>query len=134
MNADPRSGLSGTLVLMIVASVSLSALAQVLLRYGMSRPPVQAALEAGGGAVSVALAIAGSIGVWAGLALYGFGAMVWLFVLARIEVSVAYAFVALGFLLTMALGCLALGEPLTARKLAGTALVALGIWLVAGRG
>jgi multidrug transporter EmrE-like cation transporter len=52
--------------------------------------------------------------------------------LARIDVSVAYAFVALGFLLTMALGSLLLGEPLTLSKLSGTLLVVLGVWLVAG--
>lgn len=134
MSEVARPGLAWTLVAMIIGSVSLSALAQVLLRHGMSRPGVQAALAQGEGAWPVALAIAGSLGVWAGLALYGIGAMIWLFVLARVEVSVAYAFVALGFLLTMALGVGLLGEPLTLRKLAGTALVALGIWLVAGRG
>ena len=56
----------------------------------------------------------------------------WLFVLAKLQVSVAYAFVALGFLLTMILGCVFLGEPLTLRKLTGTGLVVLGIWLVTG--
>ncbi|MBX9702347.1 MAG: EamA family transporter [Acetobacteraceae bacterium] len=121
------------LLAMIVGSVAMSALAQMLLRFGMSRGPVQAAL-AEGGAVPVTLAIASSPGVVAGLALYGLGAVVWLFVLARVPVSFAYAFVSLGFLLTMALGCLVLGEALTARKLLGTLLVALGVWLVATGG
>jgi drug/metabolite transporter (DMT)-like permease len=134
MTDAARAGLTWTLIAMIIGSVSLSACAQILLRHGMSSPGVQAALAAGGGPLPVVLAIAGSLGVWAGLALYGLGAMVWLFVLARVEVSVAYAFVALGFLLTMALGCALLGEALTLRKIAGTALVALGVWLVAGRG
>ncbi|WP_372624181.1 small multi-drug resistant family protein [Falsiroseomonas sp.] len=125
--------LGTTLLAMIVGSVAMSALAQVLLRFGMSRPPVQLALSEGG-AWPVAWAIGTSPGVVAGLGLYGVGAIVWLFVLARVPVSLAYAFVSLGFLLTMALGCLALGEPLTARKLAGTALVALGVWLVATSG
>ena len=55
-------------------------------------------------------------------------------VLARVPVSMAYAFVALGFLLTTALGCLVLGEVLTLRRVMGTLLVAAGVWLVATGG
>lgn len=117
------------LVSMILVSVGCSALAQISLKHGMSAEPVQTALTAGG-MVPIALAVSTSPTVWLGLFLYGFSALVWLFVLAKLQVSVAYAFVALGFLLTMSLGCLLLGEPLTLRKVAGTALVMLGIWLV----
>jgi multidrug transporter EmrE-like cation transporter len=92
---------------------------------------VQTALTAGG-LMPVVLAVTTSPTVWLGLSLYGFSAVVWLFVLAKLQVSVAYAFVALGFVLTMVLGCVVLGEPLTLRKLAGTALVMLGIWMVTG--
>lgn len=120
------------LIGMILVSVGCSALAQIFLKHGMSIAPVQARL-ASGGAVSIAQAVAASPTVWLGLFLYGFSAAVWLFVLAKLDVSVAYAFVALGFLLTMVLGCLLLSEPLTLRKLAGTLLVVAGIWLVAGR-
>lgn len=133
MNGPERIQLGTTLLAMILGSVAMSAFAQVLLRFGMSRASVQAAL-AEGGAWSVAWTIGTTPAVIGGLALYGFGAVVWLFVLARVPVSFAYAFVSLGFLLTMALGCLLLGEPLTARKLAGTLLVASGVWLVATSG
>lgn len=115
----------------ILVSVACSAVAQIALKSGMSTAAVQGALAAGE-AWPIALAIATSPLVWAGLALYGGGAVVWLFVLARVDVSVAYTFVALGFLLTMLLGWALLGEPITARKLAGTLLVMGGIWLVAG--
>jgi multidrug transporter EmrE-like cation transporter len=115
---------------LILVSVSFSALAQICLKHGMSVPGVQTAL-AGGGTTTIALAVASSPMVWVGLFLYGFSALVWLFVLARVDVSVAYAFVALGFLLTMTLGILLLGEALTVPKMAGTLLVVLGVWLVA---
>jgi multidrug transporter EmrE-like cation transporter len=122
--------IGATVLTMIVASVSCSALAQLALKHGMSTPSVQQGI-AGGDAATVASAIAGSPTVWIGLCLYGLSALIWLFVLAKLDVSVAYAFVAFGFLLTMALGCIVLGEPFTARKLAGTGLVMLGVWLVA---
>jgi multidrug transporter EmrE-like cation transporter len=68
--------------------------------------------------------------VLAGLALYGIGAAIWLLVLARIDLSVAYPFVGLGFIVTMALGWSVLDEPVGFARLAGTLLVASGIWLV----
>lgn len=82
----------------------------------------------------MALAVLGSPGVWLGLVVYGLSAVLWLFVLARVDLSVAYSFVSLGFLLVMALGAILFGEPITWMKVLGTMLVALGIWLVATGG
>jgi len=118
------------LATLILVSVGCSALAQVALKHGMSQGPVQAAL-ADGGLASLIGSTATQSTIGLGLFLYGFSALVWLLVLARLDVSIAYAFVALGFLLTMTLGWMVLGEPLTLRKVAGTACVAVGIWLVA---
>jgi multidrug transporter EmrE-like cation transporter len=122
--------ITSPVVSMILVSVGCTTMAQISLKHGMSVESVQTALT-GGGLVQVVLAVTKSPTVWLGLFLYGFSAVVWLFVLAKLQVSVAYAFVALGFVLTMLLGCVVLGEPMTLRKLAGTALVMLGIWLVA---
>lgn len=129
--AAQKAVITWPLIILILVSVSCSALAQISLKHGMSVQAVQAVL-AGGRTAAIALAVASSPTVWVGLFLYAFSALVWLFVLARVDVSVAYAFVALGFLLTMALGFLLLGEPLTLQKVAGTLLVVLGVWLVAG--
>jgi multidrug transporter EmrE-like cation transporter len=114
----------------IVLSVSLSAAAQVLLKAGMSRPSVLAAL-AGGNHAHAAAAIATSAWVVGGLTLYFASAAVWLLVLARIPVSAAYPFVGLGFVLTMLFGWLALGENLSAMRVAGTLLVAAGVVVIA---
>jgi multidrug transporter EmrE-like cation transporter len=117
------------LVSMILVSVCCTSLAQISLKQGMSADYVQMALTREG-AMPIVLAVVTSPMVWLGLALYGFSAVVWLFVLTKLQVSVAYAFVALGFLLTTILGFVFFGEPLTLRKLTGTGLVMLGIWLV----
>ena len=116
-------------VVMILVSVSCSALAQISLKHGMSQTTVQVALASGSAAPVIAV-VATSATVWLGLFLYGFSALIWLFVLARLDVSVAYAFVALGFLLTMTLGCLLLGEPLNEAFAISVALVAGGLVLV----
>ncbi|MSP68551.1 MAG: hypothetical protein EXQ96_10810, partial [Alphaproteobacteria bacterium] len=90
-----------------------------------------AAALARGDLLGIAGAVACSPLVFTGLALYGFAAGFWLFVLARIDVSVAYPFVGIGFLLTMAFGALFLGESINATRLVGTLLVAGGVYLVA---
>jgi multidrug transporter EmrE-like cation transporter len=118
------------LLVVIFGSVALSAIAQILLKIGMSSASVQQALTADGYWDAVR-SVGTSTHVIAGLALYGLGAVVWLLVLARVDVSVAYPFVGAGFILTMVLGWLVLNEPIGTLRLTGTALVALGVYLVA---
>jgi multidrug transporter EmrE-like cation transporter len=112
---------------LILASVGLSAVAQMFLKMGVTA--VRAA-EAGGVGATL-LAYAGSPYVILGLGLYGFGAILWLFVLARLPLTAAYPFVGLGFLATMAIGVLALNEAVTPGRIAGTVLIAAGCVLVA---
>jgi drug/metabolite transporter (DMT)-like permease len=128
--AKAASMTSWTVLMMIVFSVSCSAIAQILLKNGMAQPATQHAL-AGGDFWLVTRSIGADPSILSGFMLYGLGAVIWLFVLARLDVSVAYPFVALGFLMTMTLGCLLFGEALTLRKVMGTLIVALGVYLVA---
>jgi drug/metabolite transporter (DMT)-like permease len=65
-----------------------------------------------------------------GLALYFLGALVWLLVLARVDVTMAYPFVGLGFILTMILGAWFLSEPVSAIRIVGTLLVVAGVALI----
>lgn len=116
---------------LIIASVSLSALAQVSLKYGMSTPAVQRALAGPSRRLDMVLAVAGSGGVLLGLALYVASMALWLLVLARLDVSLAYPFVGLGFLLTAVFGFLFFQEPVGGLRLTGTLMVAAGILLVA---
>jgi multidrug transporter EmrE-like cation transporter len=115
---------------LVLFSVGCSALAQISLKHGMAQPSVQAAL-ASGSVQPILYAIIGNPFVLGGLFVYGLSAVVWLFVLARIDVSIAYPFVSLGFVVTMVLGCLLFDEVFTVRKLLGTLVVMAGVWLVA---
>ena len=115
---------------LILLSVTLSALAQVVLKLGMSGAAVRGAL-ADGGAAQVAWAVASEWRVLAGLALYFASAAAWLFVLARLQVSAAYPFVGLGFVLVLLLGWVWLGDTPSAARVLGTLLVAVGVVLIA---
>ena len=114
---------------LILLSVTLSAVAQIVLKHGMTAAATRDAMAVGG--VHAVTAIVTNLYVIGGLALYGLGMVFWLGVLSRVDVSQAYPFVGLGFLLTMAFGVLLLGEPFSIGRAAGTLLVLAGVLLVA---
>jgi drug/metabolite transporter (DMT)-like permease len=66
-----------------------------------------------------------------GLLTFGLSAATWLLVLAKVPVSQAYPFVALGIVLTAAGGFLFMGETLSPWRLAGIAAIAVGVVVVA---
>ena len=116
--------------LLVVASVMCSAVAQLALKKGMTGVvfPSGSGFEA---MVSAVITVLLNGWIIVGFALYGLGALVWLLVLARLDVSLAYPFVALGFVVTAAQGVALLGEPLTAAKVVGIALVTAGVVVLA---
>jgi drug/metabolite transporter (DMT)-like permease len=107
----------------------MSAIAQVLFKFGMSSVAVKTAL-AGGSPVQAAVTVFLSAGVLGGLSLYGIGTVLWLGVLSRTEVSQAYPFVGLGFVLTALIGYFLFGDALGPLRIAGIALVVAGIFLI----
>lgn len=122
-------------LLLALFSVALSATAQLAFKAGMSHRAIQAALaqEASGASqwLDRVLVIGMNPAVISGLALYGLSAAVWMLVLAKVDVSVAYPFVGLGFVITMAAGGLLFNEPITLTRIIGTLLVCAGVALVA---
>lgn len=115
------------LLLLIIISVGLSAGAQVALKSGADK--VRAAAHQGIG--NELWSMAQNPLIWTGLMLYGFGAMIWLFVLGRAPLSLAYPFVGLGFIMTMAAGALFFNESLSIERISGTLFIILGCILVA---
>lgn len=121
--------MKGSILALTLISVSMSAIAQVLFKLGMSAAGVRAAIAEGGSA-AIARAVALSPGVLGGLAMYGLGTVLWLAVLARTELSLAYPFVGLSFVLTAIFGVILFQEAMTMSRLAGIASIVLGVYLV----
>ena len=121
--------MSLAVMMVILATVTLSAVAQVALKIGVSAPNISAQITDGGPAFL--LAIASSPFVWLGLAIYGASMLAWLWVLSKVDVSVTYPFVGISFLLTAAMGWFVLHENITALRIAGTVLVIAGCILIA---
>ena len=119
-----------SVLLLVLVSVLLSSVAQIALKGGMSSPGVGAA---SGGDFNLAMlrAIVLNPKVLFGLFLYFTSAAVWLFVLARIDVGLAYPFVGLGFVVTMMLAWAIYGEVPTPGRVAGALLICTGVVVLA---
>lgn len=115
---------------LILVSVALSSSAQILLKLGMSTPAMGTALASGDPRV-LALGVAMSPWVIAGLSCHAAAAAVWLLVLARVDVSMAYPFIGLGFVSVMLIGRLLFGDELGVTRVAGTLMVVAGVVLIA---
>lgn len=112
--------------LLVCVSVFMSSLAQIALKAGLNRPEVSDALRSESTAAFARSVISNPM-VWAGLGIYAASTAVWMLVLARIEVSLAYPFVGLGFIITMLLGWQVHGESLSPNRVIGTLLIVAGV-------
>lgn len=117
-------------LLLILANVAMTSLAQIVLKAGMSAPDVVRAL-AGGLRLPALVTVFLHPWVIIGLALYTGAAVVWLLVLAKVDVSLAYPFVGLGFVVTMVLAWAFMGETVSATRVAGTLLIVAGVVVLA---
>ncbi|HEY7476776.1 MAG TPA: EamA family transporter [Actinomycetota bacterium] len=118
------------LIGLILVSVTLAAVAQIMLKTGVDR-----ATEAQGGELAFTAeglkALAASPLVWAGLVLFGVSAVAWLFALSRASLSFAYPFAALGYVLIVGFSAFVLHETVPALRWIGVACIVVGIVLVA---
>ena len=109
-------------------SILFSVAAQFSLKAGMSSEGVKQSL-----ALPLSLRtifpVMTNMNILGGFLLYGLGAIVWLGVLSKWDVSKAYPLVGLGFVLTVAIGYL-VGEQVSTSRVAGIILISIGIFLV----
>lgn len=113
--------------LLIFCSVALSALGQTFFKAGVNRVD----FAEGAGVLSRGAALVLSPWVLGGLAFYGVGTVLWLFALKRMDLSLAYPFVAMSFVMVAASGVLFLGETLSVTRVLGMALIVSGLCVMA---
>ncbi|MBU0512443.1 MAG: multidrug resistance protein [Chloroflexi bacterium] len=112
--------------MLIGASILTAVMGQLSLKYGLSK---------GGGLVSNEVwRLFLNPYVLAGLALYGGGALAWMGVLRRVDLSLAYPFLALNFVLVPVVAHFILNEAVPAGRWVGIAVIVGGILIVARSG
>lgn len=117
-------------LLLVLASVVCGVIGQVALKSGMAQVG-----RIGGAQASFLLDTAWRVLttplVLFGLACYGLGALAWLVVLSRLDLSVAYPFLALNFVLITLASRLVLGETVPPLRWLGVLVICCGVIIVA---
>ena len=121
-----------TALLLILTSILSSVAGQTAIKLGVEQPAAAARLAGGG--LGVIAAIFSSPLVLAGLGLYGVGALAWIGVLSRLDLSRAYPFLALNFVLIALVSRFFLGEEIPLLRWLGIGCIVAGIFLVARSG
>lgn len=68
--------------------------------------------------------------VFMGFAMYGISSIVWLFVLQKLPLSVAYPALALTYVIVVFASAFILHEPLTVNKVVGSFIIVMGVILM----
>ena len=121
--------MKGPQLALVLTGVLLNAVAQLLLKAGAGS---LAGIELRAGN---ALAIAGRLvlnpPIIGGLLCYAISVVVWILALSRVEVSVAYPMLSVGYVVNAFAAWWLFGENLSAARLAGIGIILVGVWLVA---
>lgn len=115
--------------LLILTGVLLNAAAQLFLKAGTN------AIGALGidrsRVVMSVLRIAFEPHILGGLGCYAFSVIIWIVALSRVQVSVAYPMLSIGYVVNVFTAWYFFGEPINVLKMAGIGVIILGVCLVA---
>lgn len=115
--------------LLVLTGVLLNAAAQLLLKAGVAHVGIiklqfHTILSAG-------LKLAIEPHILGGLACYVVSVVVWILALSRVPVSIAYPMLSLGYVVVAVAAWLIFGETLSAMRIAGIAVIIVGVFLLA---
>jgi len=113
-------------VILLVVDILMVVAGQFLIKHGVGQVGKFGEM----GVVKFLVSALFNIHVLSGIALYALSALVWLALLSRVDLSVAYPMLSLGYVLVVLVAWAFLGEPMTWWKALGVVLIGLGVWLV----
>ena len=114
---------------LILFGVLLNATAQLLLKAGTNA--VGRFDFAAQNIVPVATRVAFEPHILAGMACYAVSLIVWIMGLSRVEVSVAYPLLSLGYVINALAAWYLFGESVGAMRIAGIGFIIVGVYLIA---
>jgi len=119
---------SATAFALVLAGVLLNAGAQLLLKAGTNTLGVVTLTREQG--FDTALAVAGNPYIIAGLACYVVSVGLWIGALSRVEVSVAYPMLSIGYVVNALAAWYLFGEALSLQRWIGIGFILIGVWLL----
>ena len=111
---------------LIALSIAASVAGQATIKLGVSQPNTKNDVLLG----LVAMILHSPL-ILLGLFLYGIGALAWIAVLSRMDLSYAYPFLALNFVLITIVSQVALGETVPLLRWFGVGIIFVGVLVVA---
>ena len=105
---------------LLALSILLAIAGQYLLKTGVTAIPPDASIAG-------VLRTLFSVPILGGFFLYGLSSIVWLFILKKLPLSIAYPTLSLSYIGVMAISVLVLGESFTLTKALGMGLIFLGV-------
>jgi multidrug transporter EmrE-like cation transporter len=114
---------------LIFTGVFLNALAQLLLKAGTNA--VGHFHFATENIIPVGWKLATQPAILGGMACYGVSLVVWIMALSRVEVSVAYPMLSVGYVLNAIAAWYFFGEAVSATRLIGIGVIIIGVYIVA---
>ena len=119
-------------MLIIVISVLLNAFAQLFIRKGMLL--IGCLTLNIQNIVSLCFKVLTNIFLLSGMTCYAISILLWMVVLSRVNVSVAYPLLSIGYIVTAIMAYFLFGETLTLQKVAGIIVICIGVWLLTQTG
>jgi multidrug transporter EmrE-like cation transporter len=115
--------------ILVLAGVLLNAAAQLLLKAGTNS--IGAFAFTADNLVPVGLKVASNPFIVTGLGCYAVSVVVWIMALSRVEVSLAYPMLSIGYVVNAVAAWYLFGEALTAQRMLGIGTIIVGVFLVA---
>lgn len=114
---------------LVLTGVLLNAVAQLLLKAGTNAVgPFELAAA---NALPVGMKLAFEPHILGGIACYAVSVVVWILALSRVEVSIAYPMLSIGYVVNAIAAYYLFGEAVSPMRLAGIGVIALGVFIVA---
>ncbi|HEV7164470.1 MAG TPA: EamA family transporter [Gammaproteobacteria bacterium] len=114
---------------LVLTGVLLNAAAQLLLKAGVKDVGV-IKLDAAN-IFSASMKLAFEPHILGGLACYVISVGIWILALSRVQVSIAYPMLSLGYVVTAFIAWAFMGEAVSAMRITGIAVIIVGVFLVA---
>ncbi|HWH47151.1 MAG TPA: SMR family transporter [Burkholderiales bacterium] len=116
-------------VALILTGVVLNAAAQLLLKAGTNS--VGAFGFTADNVYPVGMRLASDPFILGGFGCYALSVVIWIMALSRVEVSIAYPMLSIGYVINAIAAWYLFGEALTAQRMIGIATIVAGVFLVA---
>ena len=114
---------------LVMTGVLLNAIAQLALKASVSDTgiinlDIQSLLTSAG-------SLASSLWLWLGLICYAVSVVVWILALSRVDVSIAYPMLSMGYIVNAVAASQLFNEPMGMGKVIGIGIIMLGVYVLA---